>query len=114
MNSQAHIHLTSAAHARMRSYLAADPQALGVRLGVKRTGCSGWGYVVEIAHERTDGDHRIDHEGLTLLIDAESWPLVAGTEVDFISEGLNHKFAFRNPNAAAECGCGESFTVEAV
>lgn len=104
------IQLTPAALDRARKFVAGSPDAVGIRFGVKRTGCSGWGYVVDLAAGREPGDTEFEYEGLRILVDADSLPLVDGTEIDFVKQGLNHQFAFRNPNAAAECGCGESFT----
>ncbi len=107
------IHLTSAARARMQTFLAANPQAAGVRFGVRKTGCSGYAYVVEIADQVAANDQVIEHDGIKLVVDDKSLALVDGTEIDFARQGLNAAFVFRNPNSTGECGCGESFTVEA-
>lgn len=107
------ITLTPAALEHVRRFLARSPQAAGLRFGVRRTGCSGWGYVVEVAASRGEGDTIFEHEGIAILVDADSLPLVDGTEIDFVQQGLNRQFAFRNPNVAAACGCGESFTTDA-
>jgi len=107
------IQLTSAALDRVRQFLAADPAARGLRFGVKRTGCSGWGYEVELAREARDGDSVSEQDGVRIYVDATSQPLVDGTTIDFVRKGLNHEFVFANPSAAAECGCGESFTTDA-
>ncbi|TLY50051.1 MAG: iron-sulfur cluster assembly accessory protein [Gammaproteobacteria bacterium] len=106
------IHLTSAARTRMQNFLAANPQAAGVRFGVRKTGCSGYAYVVEIADRLAADDQVIEQDGIKLVVDDKSLPLVDGTEIDFARQGLNAAFVFRNPNSAGECGCGESFTVE--
>jgi len=103
--------LTSAALAHARRFLH-DTGALGLRFGVKRTGCSGWGYVVDLAREAAAGDTVFEVDGLRVLIDAESLPLVDGTEIDYVRSGLNQQFVFHNPRAVAECGCGESFTTD--
>jgi iron-sulfur cluster assembly protein len=79
---------------------------------VRRTGCSGFGYVIELAEDRRDDDEIVQVDGVPLLVDARSRPLVEGTVIDFQREGLNTHFVFHNPNATGECGCGESFTVE--
>lgn len=105
--------LAPAALQRVKGYLAEVPGAVGLRLGVKRTGCSGWGYVVDLASETKDGDTVFEHEGVAIHVDAESLPLVDGTEIDFRKQGLNEQFVFRNPNVKGECGCGESFTTDA-
>ena len=91
------ITLAPAALERIRGFLAADPTALGLRFGVRRTGCSGWGYLAELAKDERAGD---------------SLGLVNGTTIDFLKAGLNEQFTFANPNVAGECGCGESFTTD--
>jgi iron-sulfur cluster assembly protein len=106
------IQITDSARQRMSSFLDRDTAARGVRFGVRRTGCSGFGYVVELASEVGEGDQVIEVDGVPLVIDAESLPLVDGTVIDFRREGLNTTFVFHNPNATGECGCGESFTVD--
>ena len=105
--------LTESAHARIRGYLDADPAAIGLRFGVARTGCSGWGYKVDMARAAGDDDRVFEDQGVRIYVDAASLPLVDGTEIDFAKQGLSETFIFRNPNAAAECGCGESFTTDA-
>ena len=107
------ITLAPAALERIRGYLAADPQALGLRFGVRRTGCSGWGYVVDLARTAGEDDTVFDAAGVRIYVDAGSLPLVDGTRIDFRKAGLNEQFVFENPNVAAECGCGESFTTDA-
>lgn len=104
------IQLTEAARARMQDYLAKSG-AVGVRFGVKRTGCSGYGYTVDVADAQAESDVVFDLGGVRVLIDPKWLPFVDGTEIDFLRQGLNAQFVFRNPNATGECGCGESFTV---
>lgn len=106
------INLTEAALRRMHDFLARDPAAIGVRFGIKRTGCSGYAYTVDIAQSVAENDNVFDHAGIRVLIDPNALPFVDGTEIDFRREGLNSAFVFRNPNATGECGCGESFTVD--
>ena len=105
------IELTPAATARMRDFLAKNPSAPGVRFGIKRTGCSGFGYTVELASEVTDADKVFDLDGVRVVVDAKELPFVDGTRIDYAREGMNDAFVFHNPNATGECGCGESFTV---
>ena len=105
------IQLTEAARIRMQDYLAKDPGAVGVRFGIKRTGCSGFCYTVDVADAVTDTDLVFEEGGVRLLVDKKALPFIDGTEVDFQRQGLNATFVFRNPNATGECGCGESFTV---
>ncbi len=107
------IELAPAALERIRGFLAADPGAVGLRFGVRRTGCSGWGYLAELAREEREGDTVFQQDGVRILVDADSLALVDGTRIDFLKSGLNEQFLFRNPNVAAECGCGESFTTDA-
>ncbi len=106
------IQITPTARERMQAYLASHPEAAGVRFGVRRTGCSGFGYVIELAAERGEGDQVLQVDGVPLVIDPRSRPLVDGTVIDFQRQGLNTQFVFHNPNATGECGCGESFTVD--
>ena len=105
--------LAPAALDRVRGFLEASPAALGLRFGVKKTGCSGWGYVADLAKEQRPDDTVFDVQGVRIFVDAESLSLVDGTEIDFLKQGLNEQFVFRNPNVAGECGCGESFTTSA-
>ena len=107
------IELSPAASARMRDFLAKDPQAPGVRFGIKRTGCSGFGYTVDLASEVTGNDKVFELDGVKLIVDAKALPFVDGTRIDYAREGMNAAFVFHNPNATGECGCGESFTVAA-
>jgi iron-sulfur cluster assembly protein len=106
-----HIQLTPAARSRMQNFLEANPDAAGVRFGVRKTGCSGYAYMVEIADTIAANDQVIEQDGVRLVIDTKSLPFVDGTEIDFARQGLNAAFVFRNPNVTGECGCGESFTI---
>jgi iron-sulfur cluster assembly protein len=105
------ITITPAAHARMQHFLATAPTAAGVRFGVKRTGCSGFGYVVDLAQTVVAGESILDVDGVPLVVSDANMALVDGTVIDFQRQGLNSSFVFHNPNATGECGCGESFTV---
>jgi iron-sulfur cluster assembly protein len=107
------ITLTPAAAERARRYLAEKPGTVGLRFGVRRTGCSGWGYVIDLASHIEAGDQVFEDAGVRIVVDADSMSLVDGTAIDFRKQGLNAQFVFRNPNADAECGCGESFTTKA-
>ncbi|MGV1109780.1 HesB/IscA family protein [Xanthomonas translucens] len=107
------IHLTPVAFERVQRFVAQTPGALGLRFGVERTGCSGWGHVTELAREAHPDDAVFEQDGVRIYVDAASLPLVDGTEIDFAKQGLGETFIFRNPNATAECGCGESFTTAA-
>lgn len=106
------IQLTDAARQRMQNFIANRPGAVGVRFGVRKTGCSGYAYTVDIAEHIDADDQVIERDGIKLVVDAKSAAMVEGTQIDFAREGLNTSFVFRNPNVTGECGCGESFTVD--
>jgi len=105
------IRLTDAARQRMQDYLVKESSAAGIRFGIKRTGCSGYGYIVDVAATVGDSDLVIEESGVRLIVDRKWLPFIDGTEIDFQRQGLNATFVFNNPNATGECGCGESFTV---
>jgi iron-sulfur cluster assembly protein len=105
------ISLTAAAADRVKNFLGRRGQGLGLRLGVKKTGCSGFAYVVNYADEINANDLVFEDQGVKVIVDKESLSLIDGTQVDFVKQGLNEAFRFRNPNVKGECGCGESFTV---
>jgi len=105
------ISLTEAAADRVRSYLDKRQAGLGLRLGVTKTGCSGYSYVINYAEEIGATDVVFEDKGITVVVDPEALELIDGTEVDFVKNGLNEAFSFRNPNVTGECGCGESFNV---
>ena len=105
------VSLTASAADRVRSHIEARGKGLGLRLGVKKTGCSGFAYVVDYADRIDDEDRVFEDHGVRVVVDARSLALIDGTEVDFVKQGLNEAFKFRNPNVRGECGCGESFNV---
>ncbi len=105
------ISLTQSAAERVRNYLERRGHGIGLRLGVRKTGCSGFAYVIDYADEVADQDLVFDQHGVKLVVDPDSLALIDGTEVDFVKEGINEAFKFRNPNVKGECGCGESFSV---
>jgi iron-sulfur cluster assembly protein len=105
------ISLTSAAADRVRSFLGRRGHGVGLRLSVKKTGCSGFAYVVNYADEIGAEDVVFEDRGVKVIVDQASLGFIDGTEVDFVKQGLNEAFRFRNPNVKGECGCGESFTV---
>ena len=105
------ISLTEPAAERVSNYLEARGSGVGLRIGVKKTGCNGFAYVVNYADEVNDDDRVFVDRGVTVVVDPQSLELIDGTEVDFIKEGLNEAFQFRNPNVSGECGCGESFSI---
>lgn len=105
------ITLSDAAAERVKSFLANRGKGLGVRLGVKTTGCSGLAYVLEFVDELNDDDVIFEDKGVKVIVDPKSNLYLDGTRLEFIKEGLNEGFEFVNPNVKGECGCGESFTV---
>ena len=105
------ISLTEPAAERVRTYLDARGKGVGLRVGVKKTGCNGFAYVVNYADEIAAEDVVFEDDGIKVVVDRDSLELIDGTEVDFVKEGLNEAFRFRNPNVSGECGCGESFSV---
>ena len=105
------ISLTDSAASRVLSYLDARGSGVGLRLGVTQTGCSGYSYVINYADEIADSDVVFEDKGVTVVIDPEALALIDCTEVDFVKNGLNEAFSFRNPNISGECGCGESFNI---
>lgn len=107
------ITLTPAAADRIRSYQADAPGTLGLRFGVRKSGCTGFAYVIDMATEAGADDHVFESAGVKVFVDAASLPQVDGTEIDFASQGLNQQFVFRNPNVEDACGCGESFSTKA-
>jgi len=105
------ISLTESAANRVKTFLAARGQGLGLRLGVRKTGCSGFAYVVNYADAQAAGEVVFEDRGVKVFVDPQSLPYVDGTIIDFVKQGLNEAFRFRNPNVTGECGCGESFSV---
>jgi iron-sulfur cluster assembly protein len=105
------ISLTENGAIRVKNFLANRGKGVGLRLGVKTTGCSGMAYVLEFVDEIGDDDKVFESNGVKVVIDPKSLLYLNGTEVDYGKEGLNEGFKFNNPNVKDQCGCGESFTV---
>ncbi len=105
------ITLTESAADRVRSYLVDRGQSAGLRLGVRKTGCSGWAYVVDLTDEIGPDDAVFESHAVKVVVKRDSLSFLDGTEVDFRKEGLGEAFKFRNPNVKGECGCGESFNI---
>lgn len=105
------ITLTEAAANHVKNFIAKRGKGLGLRLGVRTTGCSGLAYKLEFADEAGADDQLFESHGVTVLVDPKSLAYLDGTELDFSREGLNEGFKFNNPNVKNECGCGESFNV---
>ena len=105
------IQLTEAAANHVSRYLQRRGKGLGLRLGVKTTGCSGLAYKLEYVDAPEPEDVVFEGHGIKVLIDPKSLAYLDGTELDFVREGLNEGFRFNNPNERDRCGCGESFRV---
>ena len=108
----ASINLTERAAAHVKSFLVKDGHGIGLRVGVKPTGCSGYQYVVQAADKIDARDRVFESRGIKVITDDESLRYLAGTELDFVREGLNAGFRFNNPNVQTTCGCGESFNIK--
>lgn len=103
--------LTPAAAEHVADFLANRGKGVGIRVGVKTSGCSGLAYVLEFVDELDGADQVFESHGVKVIIDPKSLVYLDGTQMDFVKEGLNEGFKFTNPNQKGECGCGESFTV---
>ena len=105
------VSVTPKAAVQIRKALSKRGGGVGLRLAIKTSGCSGYAYALEFAEAPTAEDLCFESEGVQLLVDVKSLPMVSGTQLDWVREGLNEGFKFNNPNATASCGCGESFAV---
>ncbi|CDL86780.1 iron-sulfur cluster assembly protein IscA [Xenorhabdus cabanillasii] len=105
------ISLTESAARRVLAFLDNRGKGVGLRLGVRTSGCSGMAYVLEFADAIDDEDQVFEDKGVKVIVDGKSIVYLDGTELDFVKEGLNEGFKFNNPNVSSECGCGESFNV---
>jgi iron-sulfur cluster assembly protein len=103
--------LTQSAAERVKSHLERRGHGLGLRVGIRKTGCSGYAYVIDYADAVDADDVVFEDRGVKIVVDGASLELIDGTQVDFVRQGLNEAFRFRNPNVKGECGCGESFSV---
>ena len=105
------ITLTESAAERVKTFLEQRGKGVGLRLGVRTSGCSGMAYVLEFVDEIEDKDVVFECNGVKVIVDPKSLLYLDGTELDFGKEGLNEGFKFNNPNVKDECGCGESFNI---
>ena len=106
------IQLTEAAAERVRTMLEKRGEGIGLRLGTRKSGCSGFAYVVDYADEVTDDDQIFECHGVKVIVDSKSMPMLDGMELDYVRQNaLNEGFEFNNPNVKDSCGCGESFSV---
>ena len=105
------ITLTKTAAERVQAFLDNRGKGLGLRVGIKTSGCSGMAYILEFIDDTEEDDKVFESQGVKIIVDAKSLLYIDGTELDYGKEGLNEGFQFNNPNVKGECGCGESFTV---
>lgn len=105
------ITMTATAAEHVSKHLAQRGKGFGVRVGVRTSGCSGLAYVLEFVDQADEGDQVFQDHGISVVVDEKSLAYLDGTELDFVTEGLNEGFKFTNPNVSGECGCGESFNV---
>jgi len=105
------ITLTDTASKKIQSNLAKRGSGIGIRIGVRTTGCSGLAYVLEYVDETAVGDEQFVYDNFIIIVDRKSLPVVDGIELDYVRQGLNEGFEFNNPNEKDRCGCGESFRI---
>ena len=106
------ITLTENAAKQIRNQLAKRGKGLGLRVGIKKVGCSGFAYTFDYADDVRAGDHEFDGHDAKVVVDAESLAVLDGSRLDFVREGLKQMFKFENPNVDSTCGCGESFNLK--
>jgi len=106
------ITLTENAAKQIRKQLATRGKGLALRVGVKKSGCSGFGYTFDYADELHADDQLFESHDASVVVDASSLPFIDGSRIDFVKEGLNDSFRFDNPNIDSTCGCGESFNLK--
>ena len=104
------ITLTETAAERIQSQIEKN-SAIALRFSAKESGCSGYSYVLDFANEKSSDDRVFENFGVKVFVDEKSFSILDGTQIDYVSEGLNQSFKFSNPHATDECGCGESFAV---
>jgi iron-sulfur cluster assembly protein len=106
------IELTESAARQIQAQLAKRGRGLGLRVGIKKVGCSGFAYTYDYADAVNEGDHAFEAHGAKVVIDGKSLEVLEGSTLDFVKEGLKQAFKVSNPNVDATCGCGESFSVK--
>jgi iron-sulfur cluster assembly protein len=105
------ITITDRAIEKLQAQLINRGHGIGIRVGVRTSGCSGMAYTLEFADEARLEDKMFKYNDVAILVDFKNYPYLTGTEIDYVKKGLNEGFEFVNPNERARCGCGESFTV---
>jgi iron-sulfur cluster assembly accessory protein len=111
-NTMAELSVSERAKTHLLKQLQKQPQMVGVRLSLSKTGCSGLSYVFQLIEAESELDRKISFDELTVYIENKSYPYLKGLEIDFVKESLNHKYVYNNPNQTGACGCGESFTID--
>jgi iron-sulfur cluster assembly protein len=111
MNESQGIHLTESAARRIQMQIAKRGKGLGLRVGVKKSGCSGWAYTMDYADAIDEREQVFEAHGAKVVVDPEHLSVLDGLTLDWQKQGLNESFKFLNPNVKAQCGCGESFAV---
>ena len=106
------IHLTESAAKQIQTQLARRGRGLGLRVGVKKVGCSGFAYTYDYADDVREDDATFESHGTRVVVDRKSLDFLNGSTLDFVKEGLKQAFKFENPNVDAMCGCGESFSMK--
>lgn len=109
--SNTSISITESAAKHVKSFLDNRGKGIGLRLGIKTSGCSGLAYILEFVDELNPDDEIFENHGVKVIVDKKSLVYLIGTQLDFVKEGLNEGFKFNNPNVKDQCGCGESFSV---
>ncbi|PPI88137.1 Fe-S cluster assembly scaffold SufA [Candidatus Pantoea edessiphila] len=104
--------LTESAEKQILFLINKNPKIKGLWLGIKKSGCAGFRYVMNLIQNPSNKDLKFSFQYVTLFVSLQAMPFIDGTEIDYISEGLNHNFKFNNPKAQHSCGCGESFSIE--
>jgi len=104
------LHVTDKAAERIKKFISKDESAIGFKINIKKTGCSGWGYEVELPRTLEANDVVYEEKGVKLIASKETLKVIDGTTIDFEQQGINYVFVYKNPKATGECGCGESFT----
>lgn len=105
------IKLTESAVKRVREMVEKRASGVGLRIGVTKSGCSGFSYALDYAETVDEQDIVIEQDGVKVVVDQASMPMLDNMELDFVKQGLNQSFKFNNPNVVSSCGCGESFSV---
>ena len=111
-SSNKNLDLTEQAKVHLLKQLSKKTSAIGVRLSLSKTGCSGLSYVFDFIEQENDDDRKISFDELSIYIENKSYPFLKGLKIDFVKDGLNNKYIYQNPNQTGECGCGESFTID--